>query len=249
MWSFFLKYMIVKILFVLLLISITASRVFAFAEQKPTPVETKKLYKVVDENGKIHYSDQPSPDAEEVDLPDIPSISIRTPKIKIKSLEDELEERREAERDPNADYYGILKFTNLVNDGVIRNNGGTATFSVVLEPLLSRGHYLKFYIDGNLIQSEQKELTITAQEVTYGPHTASFSVVSKQGTVVQQSASVNFILLHVVRKNTSANQNNIPSPFENTAIRAEFFNQNLPQHPRVPTFEALQQAANRSTDN
>ena len=238
-----------KIVFVLAFSGIPSDSAAALDDPKQPPVEAKKLYKVVDENGKVHYSDQPSPGSKEVDIPDVPSISIRTPNIKIKSLEDELEEKREQRRDPNAGYYGILKFASLVDDGVIRNNGGTATFSVLLEPILSKGHYLKFYIDEKVIKSQQKELTITAQEVTYGPHTASFSVVSKQGTVVQKSATVKFVLLHVVRKNTSVDQNNIYSPFENTAVRAEFFNQNLPQHPQVPTFQALQQAANESTDN
>ncbi|MCF6192864.1 MAG: DUF4124 domain-containing protein [Kangiellaceae bacterium] len=227
------------------LFSIPSAYAEASVDQKKPPVEAKKLYKVVDKNGKIHYSDQPSPGAKEVDLPEVPSIHIRTPKIKIKSLEEELEEKR----DPNASYYSILRFANLVDDSVIRNNGGTATFSVSLEPILSKGHFLKFYIDGKLIQSQQQELSITAQEVTYGPHTASFSVVDKRGSVVQKSETLKFVLLHVVRKNTGVNQNNFPTPFENTAVRAEFFNQNLPRHPQIPTFQALQQAANQSSDN
>ncbi len=217
-------------------------------EETPTPTATpkvKKLYKVVDKDGKIHYSDQPSLNAKEVSIPDVPSINFRTPKIKFKSLEQELEERR----DPNASYYSVLGFANLVDDGVIRNNGGTVTFSVSLEPILSRGHFLKFYIDGKLIQSQQQQLSITAQQVTYGPHTASFSVVDKRGGVVQKSETLKFVLLHVVRKNTGINQNNISSPFQNSAVRAEFFNQNLPKHPQVPTFQALQQAAKQSSDN
>jgi len=224
---------------------LTVACVEASTDQKRPSEETKKLYKVVDKDGKIHYSDQPSENAEEVNIPDVPSISFRTPKIKIKSLEEELEEKR----DPNASYYSILGFANLVDDGVIRNNGGTATFSVSLQPILSKGHFLKFYIDGKLIQSQQQELSITAQEVTYGPHTASFSVVDKRGGVVQKSETLKFVLLHVVRKNTGVNQNNFPTPLENTAVRVEFFNQNLPRHPQIPTFQALQQAAKESSDN
>ena len=240
-----MKYLTAKFIFILALSALSVADVEASADPKKPPVETKKLYKVVDKQGKIHYSDQPSPGAKQVDIPDIPSISFRTPNIKIKTLEEELEERR----DPHTSYYSVFGFSNLVDEGVIRNNGGTATFSASLEPTLSKGHFLKFYIDGKLIQSQQQALSITAQEVTYGPHTASFSVVDKRGSVVQKSDSVKFVLLHVVRKNTRVNQNNILSPFQNSVVKAEFFNQHLPKHPQVPTFHASQQAANQSSDN
>jgi len=211
----------------------------------PPAPKTKKLYKVIDKFGKVHYSDHPSQGAELLSIQDVPSIAIRTPDIKIKTLEDELEERR----DPNEKYYSVLGFANLINDGVIRNNGAVATFTATITPELSRGHYLEFYLDGKLIKSRQKELTITAEKVAYGPHTASFSVVSKQGATVQQSEKVTFNLLHVVRKNSQVNPNNHHPAFSGAAINPAFFENRLPQHPKVPSYEASRQAAVQTSNN
>lgn len=211
----------------------------------PPAPKTKKLYKVVDESGKVHYSDHPSQGAEVLTIPEVPSIAIRTPNIEIKTLEDELEEKR----DPNEKYYSVLSFANLTNDGVIRNNGAVATFTATISPALSRGHFLEFYLDGKLIKSRQKELTITAEDVAYGPHSASFSVVSRQGATVQKSETLTFNLLHVVRKRSQVNPNTHNPLLRNAAINPNFFRQNIPTHPKVPSYEASKQAAARSSDN
>jgi len=158
--------------------------------------EGKKLYRVVDTNGNISYSDVPMPGGKEIVLKDVPSINIKEINIDFESLEEQIE----AQREVSSDYYRVLEFAELVDDGVIRNNAGAVTLAVRLEPNLSKGHYLKFYLDGKLIKEQQKELSITAQEIEYGSHTVSFSVVSQNGVKVQDSATVKFNLLHIVRK-------------------------------------------------
>ncbi len=246
--AIFLRYLIPILVSLSALIAIPAISIENVAKEKtPTP-KTKKLYKVVDEQGNVHYSDQPSKGSEELKIPDVPSIHIRKPDIKIKTLEEELEEKLQANRDPNAKYYAVLDYANLADDGVIRNNGGTATFTVSIDPTLSRGHYIEFYIDGKLIQSRQKELTITAENVTYGTHTTNFTVVNKQGAKVQQSETLTFNLLHVVRKSSKANSINNNPFLKNTPVRAEFFKRNIPEHPKIPSYDTSKQSADKSSN-
>jgi len=195
-------------------------------------VHAKKLYRVVDEKGNVSYSDEPSKGSKEMIIENIPSIKMTKPKVDYE-LFDEEEIGRE-KRDPNAGYYDFIGFLNLTNDGVVRNNGGTVTLTAKLEPELSRGHLLKFYIDGKLIGTQQKALTITAENIEYGPHTASFVVVSKTGRKVQESDKVSFALLHTVRKKA----NNVNAAV-NKVFNNEVFKSGLPEHPKVPTYESM----------
>lgn len=199
--------------------------------------KTEKLYRVVDKNGNISYSDTPTPGAEEIVMDEVPSIKLKTPKIEF----EDPEERSEASRSSADGHYTTLKFLSLEQDGVIRNNGGIAKMTANLEPDLARSHFLKFYIDGKPISGQQKALTVTAEKVEYGPHTASFKVVTANGEVVQESDKVNFSLLHVVRKR-AANKNN-PA---NDLLNSKAFKSNLPQHPKVPSYESMKQ--NDKTD-
>jgi len=205
------------------LLFLTISCIGLFFSQIANTEEGKKLYKVIDKNGNVSYSDQPSPGAQEVIIKDVPSINIKKTNIDFEALEEQLE----AQREVSSDYYSTADFSNLEEDGVIRNNGGSVTLTASLEPSLSKGHFLKFYIDGKLIGEQQKELSITAQEIEYGSHTASFSVVSKNGVKVQDSKTVKFNLLHVVRKKTGSN---------NGAATNNILNANLP---KLPTYDSM----------
>ncbi len=192
----------------------------------PEPEKTKKLYRVVDKNGNLSYSDTPSPGAKEIVMQELPSISLITPKIEFKNLE----EQSKTDTSSATGYYTNTSFLDLPQDGVIRNNAGIAPLTASLEPPLANGHFLKFYIDGKPIGSQQKEISITAENVEYGPHTASFIIVAANGVTIQQSDTVKFNLLHVVRKKTS-----------NNILNNQYFETNLPQHPKVPSFDSMKQ--------
>ncbi len=191
---------------------------------------SKKLYKTVDKNGNVHFSDQPSPGAKAVVIEEVTSIQMDKPKVDIGSLVEE----NQVKRDPNAPYYNLMAFQGLENEGVVRNNGGTVPLAVVLQPELSKSHYLRFYNDGQLIGDKQKELSITATNIEYGPHVAHFEVVASTGKVVQQSEKVKFNLLHVVRKRVG-NVNSLTNDVHKNS---------LPQHPKVPTYQSM-----KKTDN
>ncbi len=223
-----MQYQTLSKLNLLLAISVLFFSLPASAEE-PTQKNTtqkvekaKKLYRVVDENGNVSFSDQPSPGSTEIAIKEVPSIKIKTPKVEFKDLEDQLETRR----DPNASYYGVMAFASLTEDGVVRNNGATVTLTANLDPGLSKGHFLKFYIDGQLIKGQQKALSITADKVEYGPHTASFEVVTERGTSVQKTVVVKFNLLHIVRKKA-----------RNNGLRA--FNIDVPDTLPAPTYDSM----------
>jgi len=221
------------------------------AEQSKQPESTQKtqttqkLYRVVDKNGNVSYSDAPSPGAKEVVMQEVPSINLKPPKIEF----EEIEIRGRSDSKSNNDHYTSIKFLIPEQDGVIRNNGGVATLTASLEPGLFNGHYLKFYLDGKMIGQQQKALSITTENVEYGPHTASYTVVEANGTIIQQSDTVKFNLLHVVRKKSGAG--GAGGAAANLLNRNDFESKlpkhlKVPEHPKVPTYESMKK--NDKTD-
>jgi uncharacterized protein DUF4124 len=216
-----------NVLLVLLVIAAIATPSLVIAEQSAKSPVSKKLYRFVDSNGRVYYSDHPRKGAQEIEIEKVPSIQIKKNTINL----EELAEQNEVKRDPNANYYDSITLTSIEKDGVVRNNGGFVVLTAALAPELSKGHFLKFYIDGKLLGSQQKALTLKAEDIEYGPHTASFSVVNQDGSKVQDSDTVHFNLLHIVRKKVGANRSKA-----NNIMRTS-----LPEHPQVPTYESMKQ--------
>jgi hypothetical protein len=210
------------------------------AAVKSKPQAAKKLYRYVDKNGRVHYSDQPQSGATEMKMETIPSIKIKTPKIDL----EELVEETTKSKDRRANFYDAIGFVNFPQESVIRNNSGTVSFSVAVDPSLGTDHRIQFILDGNNLGERQSELTISANEITYGPHTISFTVVSKGGTLIQESDVINFTLLHTPRKKTGAlNSNNSilnakGLQYPNAPKLPEFPGYKLPEFPKVPTTQS-----------
>ena len=191
---------------------------------------TKKLYRIVDKNGKVSYSDQPSKGAKEIELKEVTSIKMKKSKV---SLGDLIEEN-EQERDPNAGYYDIIAFQTLKNDSIVRNNSSSVPLTAVLDPNLSKAHFIEFFMDGKSVGEKQKSLSIVVPSVEYGPHTTFFRVISRAGKTVQQSETITFNLLHIVRKRVS----NVNS------FAGDYFKSKLPQHPKLKKYEPTQTKEN-----
>lgn len=209
------------------------------AEQSKQPQSTQKtqtatkLYRVIDKNGNVSYSDTPSPGATEVVMQQVPSINLKPPKIEFK----EIEAQNRSDSRSNTGHYTSIKFLDLQQDGVIRNNGGVATLTASLQPALDNGHYLKFYLDGKMIGQQQKALSVTAENVEYGPHTASYTVVAANGTKIQESDTVKFNLLHIVRKKSGAGAG--AGGAAANLLNRNAFESKLPKHPKLPSYESM----------
>ncbi len=194
-------------------------------KQKTHSKKINKLYRVEDAHGNISYSDIPSKNSKEIVLQENISINIKIPKITFIPIV----ERNDILRDPNAGYYDNLKFSAPENNGVIRNNAALVELTASVLPKLDGGHFLIFYLDGKAINKAQLSTSVTAKEIEYGPHVAYFEIVTGQGVKVQKSETIQFDLLHTVRKKALNNNKNNSgqSPFQ------------LPQLPQITNYEAM----------
>lgn len=156
--------------------------------------EQKKLYKRIDSNGKVYYSDTPQEGAEEVQIKPLSTTEIKaTPLIKIKKAPVE---------DVKPDFYQNLSIISPADDTEIRNNAAQATLTASVQPAVDKEHRVQFFIDGKQVSQDSQALTITVNELDYGTHIAQVKIVDAEGTVLKTSAQSKFYLLTIpMRKN------------------------------------------------
>ena len=147
------------------------------------------VYKWVDGSGQVHYSDQPSPGASEVELPEA---MIYTPPD-YGSAGDAAEGDVESGEPVSGGGYKTLAVVQPGNDETLRSNEGNVAVSIEISPTLSNGHRFRLYLDGSPISGELTTPQITLQNVDRGSHNLEVAVVDENGQEVLRSTSVTFV--------------------------------------------------------
>jgi len=166
--------------------------------------EKKKLYKWVDENGNVHYSDEPHKGAEVLEIKEVPTIKMNTPKIQATGLE-----ALDIKEDPD-DFqggYSVARLSEPLDESVVRNNAGAITLTAQLTPSLSESHTIRFFLDGRPVSQDPKALSVTIEKQNYGEHSAYFVVLNRKGKQVLVSKTSHFNLLHIINPNIRKNRN------------------------------------------
>ncbi|MDZ7829055.1 MAG: DUF4124 domain-containing protein [Halofilum sp. (in: g-proteobacteria)] len=153
--------------------------------------EGDTIYRSVDEDGNVVYTDKPpSDDAEPVNLDPVTTIpAYRDDNTSPDSRGDGGEQ--------SAPAYDGLAITYPTPDEAIRHNGGQVPFELELQPPgleLAEGHRVEIVVDGS-VKGSGRPPTVTAGTIDRGPHNASARVVDAGGNTLVQSQTVNFFLL------------------------------------------------------
>jgi hypothetical protein len=145
------------------------------------------VYKSVNEEGEVVYSDQPSPNAQRMKLPQLPTYS--PPPIPAFST-------GTAESRPAASPYKSVKIVVPENDATIRDNQGVVHVQVALDPPLmtQQGHKIQFYLNGEPHGMPVGATSISFSNLDRGTYTLSSSVVNAEGAVLSSTAPVVFHL-------------------------------------------------------
>ena len=153
----------------------------------------QQVYRWVDENGVVHYSDQPPPDdrAETVDL-EVPE-GFSNPARRIARGEST---RRAIDRDDEpletVGSYRRGAVTTPEPQQVLWNIATQLSVSMTLEPALAGSHRIQWLLDGQPIGDPVLGLQTTLTPVYRGTHTISANVVDSQGATVFSTAPVTF---------------------------------------------------------
>jgi uncharacterized protein DUF4124 len=143
------------------------------------------VYKTVDDDGNIIFTDKPSENSEEIILQDLQTIDNPNP-------------GRAKPYQPKKDkspVYKTIVVSKPADGSAIRSNNGSVTISVTLEPALRLGHKIIISMDGKEVGSGA---SVSLQNVDRGTHSISASVVNGTGKKLISTSST-FSLLRVSR--------------------------------------------------
>ncbi|HET7306353.1 MAG TPA: DUF4124 domain-containing protein [Gammaproteobacteria bacterium] len=174
----------------------------------PALAATTTMYKWIDKNGVVHYSDQPHPGAKKVDLPGLTGM---TPPSAPTANGNEAVTA--------AKPYNKLAVTSPAPKATLQTNDGKVPVTVAVNPPLRRGDTIVYALDGKHI-GNSRAMSIMLTHVVRGTHTLNVSIVAGDGKTVAQAPPVTFY----VRHRSVLNQQNSASQFPNGNHRSGAFN-------------------------
>ncbi len=134
------------------------------------------VYKSIDDQGNVVYTDEPQGNAKPVDLP--PLSTIPPPK----TFNPAPAEKTDSGDDAGSSYEQI-SITSPTQDETLRNNPGNVNVSVSLSPALNKaaGHRIQFFIDGQTYGEPGISENVVVQQMDRGTHTVEAAVVDGSG--------------------------------------------------------------------
>ncbi|MCX4190100.1 DUF4124 domain-containing protein [Methylophaga sp. OBS3] len=177
---------------------------------------TAGVYRSVDENGNVVFTDQPAENAEKIVLP---QASVYTPvdvPEEITSNEfDDQSEQLDGEDMPPAPSYA-LQIVSPQDDQAIRVNDGNLTVNIQIQPALNqqRGDLIQLQMDGLPYGDPRPSLSFGLPNVDRGTHTLSAVVMNINGEVLANSPEIKF---HLQRNSILLNPRTSPAPTPNPA--------------------------------
>ncbi|NVJ66402.1 MAG: DUF4124 domain-containing protein [Gammaproteobacteria bacterium] len=179
-------YLIVSVILLLLGLSLVA--------------EEKVLYKKVDKNGRVIFTDKPVPGSKKMVINTNKNV-MSIPKGKTKSST-AVEE--DADKDKEAQAYEVLAIEQPSHDEAVRANDGNLYVIVALTPHLAREHCVRLLMDGATIGADQKVPYFSLTNIDRGTHQLTAQIINDEtGEILQSSDTRTFHLLK-----TSILQNN-----------------------------------------
>lgn len=149
---------------------------------------TAQVYKWVDKDGNIRYSDKPPPDdkkAKPVELKPLTSLEAIAP-----PPESGATERAEAEQEAATGGYRGFRFKRPQPDQTLSNIGTLLSVELDFEPALMPGHQLMVTFNGQDYQARASTVTLT--NVFRGTHSISARIVDDQGKVLASTGPITF---------------------------------------------------------
>ena len=153
------------------------------------PVQAAGIYKIVQPDGTVVYSDRPAQGAEEVKLPELQTYTPPPSPAGLPNLD--------ALRPPTDEAaYERFVIASPANDATLRDNGGNVSISLDLAPGLKPGHSVDIRMDGESL-GKGAGTSITLTNVDRGSHTVQAVVVDADGQQVATTPSITFHLQRV----------------------------------------------------
>src|SRR5690606_21195191 len=145
-----------------------------------------EVYRWVDEDGVVHFSDQPHPGAEKLEVADPPTV----PAYRRSTPAQRTPAQQQAPATPATAAYQSLEIVQPAAEETLWNIGGRLTVVLGLQPALQPGHRVRVHFDGT--PREVPGLRFELEEVYRGAHNLQAEVVNEAGQVLIRSEPIRF---------------------------------------------------------
>jgi hypothetical protein len=152
-----------------------------------TGVQAVDVYRSVDSDGNVIFSDTPQPGAEKVEIKEPTIVPAARPEPAVEAVEDTTEE---------AVAYESVAIASPANEQTIRDNTGTIPVNVAVLPELQHGfgHKLQLLFDGTPAGPPGISTSFTLKGVARGAHTLQAMLFNENGVKIEQSELITFFL-------------------------------------------------------
>ena len=183
----------------------------------PAAASAAKIYKWIDAQGNVIYSDMPRPGAVELDVPTDPAGIVPVPPQ---------EPSKPGATPAEAAAYRTLKVVTPADQDVLENLGGWVSVSLIVEPALrsAEGHAIRLRLDGQTLATRYPGSEIALPNVERGQHTLEAEVVDPTGATLITSALVAFTL---------------SEPSSQTPAGPDIYPPTYPGQPYPPTYKPV----------
>ncbi|MEX2475475.1 DUF4124 domain-containing protein [Marinobacter sp.] len=150
-----------------------------------TPLAQAEVYRNVDAQGNVTFSDEPSDGAEEVRVKPVTTVTLPKP-------EDVEEPERLLKRvEEEGAAYDSVSILSPDNDEAFHSGSGDVAFRVTSEPTLQDGHRYEVTLDGQPVGQTESD-TVTVRNVFRGSHDAGVNIVDQNGVQVKSGDTISF---------------------------------------------------------
>ena len=147
------------------------------------------VYRWIDADGQVHFSDQPQSGAERI------TINVSPPASSPGAGSSPNASSQFGDQTPaTAVGYQSLTITSPAQDQVLWNIEGQLDVAAVVQPALQPGHVLRFYLDGRTEAAAPGETRIQFPEVFRGEHTLRVEIADESGITLVSSPMSRFFV-------------------------------------------------------
>lgn len=162
-----------------------------------TAAADKVIYKVIDKNGKVSYTDTPPPSNVKYEVLKLKAPEKRPAPAQAKPKYNSWSRDREAnESTPVFRGYRSIEITSPGNDDTILHDQLEVPVKLALTPNLQQNHKLQLVFDGEPLDESSGRASFILRELERGSHQVQINVLDESGKVIASSNSVTF---HVKR--------------------------------------------------
>lgn len=141
-----------------------------------SPLIHATVYKWVDQDGKVHFSDQPVKNAEVVEFNKNTENQVKLPPPQSQS---------ERNLSPAADKINYsMRITSPTEEETIRSNEGHIAIALQIEPELAPSHLLVLFMDGKQQGEAQQSGLFQVSNVDRGEHTFVIKALAQDGKLL-----------------------------------------------------------------